>query len=247
MSASDPITAFQAEVENNIEALQADEAIQETSSRWLRQTHDLRYEYNFTWLGRPVLQLPQDILALQEIVWRVQPDLIIETGVAHGGSVVFFASLLEMLGGDGEVLGIDLEVREHNRREIRNHPLSRRIRLLEGSSTDAAVVAQAAEFVSRHQRVLVVLDSDHTEAHVLEELRNYAPFVTAGSYLVVCDTSIETLDADAFPDRDWGPGNSPGSAVSRFLTETDRFEVDTRIDAKLLLSNSPGGYLKCRS
>lgn len=246
MTTADPILAFRAEVEANIDALAAAEAVQATSARWLRQTHDLRYDYNFTWFGRPILQLPQDIMALQELVFRIQPDLIIETGIAHGGSLVFFASLLHLQNQNGLVLGIDRDIRAHNRREIEAHPMAHRIAMLQGSSVADDTLTAVRRFAAGRQRVMVVLDSNHTEDHVLQELALYAPLVTNGSYLVVCDTIVEDLGPDAFPDRPWGPGNSPKSAVAKFLQQNRDFEVDARLEQKLLLTNSPGGYLRCR-
>jgi cephalosporin hydroxylase len=244
MTTADPVLAFRAEVEANITRLHGAEPVHATSARWLRQTHDLKYDYNFTWFGRPVLQLPQDLMALQELVFTLRPDRIVETGIAHGGSLVFFASLLHLLDRGGRVLGIDVDIRAHNRRELDAHPMRRHIDLLQGSSIAADTLAAVRTAVGGAERVMVVLDSDHTEAHVLAELRAYAPLVTQGSYLVVCDTIVEDLGADACPDRPWGPGNSPKSAVAKFLAECPDFVVDERIDAKLLLSNSPGGYLR---
>jgi cephalosporin hydroxylase len=246
MTTTDPIAAFRAEVERNIDHLGDADAARATSARWLRQTHDLRYDYNFTWFGRPILQLPQDVMALQELVFRIQPDLVVETGIAHGGSLVFFASLLHLLGGNGLVLGIDRDIRAHNRAAIESHPMAGRIAMYEGSSVDPDTLAAVRRFAAGRQRVMVVLDSNHTEAHVLQELQLYGPLVTSGSYLVVCDTIVEDLGDDAFPDRPWGPGNSPKSAVAKFLQQTPDFEVDSRIEQKLLLTNSPGGYLRCR-
>jgi cephalosporin hydroxylase len=246
MTTTDPIAAFRAEVERNVDALGRADDARAASARWLRATHDLKYDYNFTWFGRPILQLPQDVMALQEIVFAVRPQLVVETGVAHGGSLVFFASLLELLG-EGRVVGIDVEIREHNRREIEAHALARRIDLVQGSSADDATFEAVRAHAHGCERVLVVLDSDHTEAHVLQELRLYSRLVTPGSYLVVCDTIIEDLGPGACPGRPWGPGNSPKSAVAKFLAEDDRFEVDLRIEHKLLLTNSPGGYLRCRA
>lgn len=245
MSTVDPITSFRREVEANITRLGGAVELQRTSARWLRQTHDLKYDYNFSWFGRPVLQLPQDLMALQELVFAVRPDRIVETGIAHGGSLVFFASLLHLLDQGARVLGIDVDIRAHNRRELDAHPMRKHIDLLQGSSIAASTVAAVRDAVADCERVMVVLDSDHTEAHVLAELRSYAPLVTPGSYLVVCDTVVEDLGDDAFPDRPWGPGNSPKSAVAKFLAECPDFVVDERIDAKLQLTNSPGGYLRC--
>jgi len=204
---------------------------------------DYKYSYNFSWLGRPVIQYPQDLIAMQEIIWAVKPRLIVETGIAHGGSLVFHASLLELVGGEGEVLGIDVEIRPHNRQALEQHPLFKRISLIEGSSTDAAVAGQVRERC--RPPVLVVLDANHTHAHVLKELELYAPLVTRGSYLVVFDTVVEDMPAGCFPDRPWGPGNNPRTAVRAFLETTDRFVVDREIEEKLQITVAPGGYLKC--
>lgn len=182
---------------------------------------------------------------MQEIVWRVDPQLIIETGIAHGGSLIFYASLLELLAGDGMVLGIDIDIRQHNRVEIEKHPMFKRIKMIEGSSVDCAIVSQVREFASGKSPVLVVLDSMHTHAHVLDELKAYSPLVTKDSYLVVFDTVVEDMPADFFPDRPWGKGNNPKTAVWEFLKSNDRFEVDKEIENKLLITVAPDGYLKC--
>ena len=203
------------------------------------------YSYNFTWLGRPIIQYPQDVMALQEIIWKVQPDLIVETGIAHGGSLIFSASMLELLGKGGQVLGIDVDIRAHNRAAIESHPLARRIRMIEGSSLDERVVAQARAAAAGKSSVLVVLDSNHTHEHVLKELQLYSPLVTPGSYLIVLDTVVEDMPKSFFPDRPWGPGDNPRTAVRAFLGTTRRFAVDEEIENKLLLTTAPGGYLKC--
>lgn len=241
----DEIERFRGEVACNIAGLRDDADLQAASRMWVRAITKYRYSYNFTWLGRPIIQFPQDIVAMQEVVWTVRPDAIIETGVAHGGSLILYASLLELLGGDGQVLGIDIDIRSHNRREVEAHPLSRRIRLLQGSSVDDATLEQAAKFVQDRKRVLVILDSNHTHEHVLRELQLYSPLVRAGSYLVVLDTIIEDMPDDLFSDRPWGKGNNPKTAVREFLRTNDRFEVDRDIDAKLLITVAPEGYLKC--
>lgn len=203
------------------------------------------YSYNFTWLGRPIIQFPQDIIALQEIIWRVKPDLIIETGIAHGGSLIFSASMLELLGGDGEVLGIDIDIREHNRMEIEKHPMSKRIKMIEGSSTDEEVLREVRASAEGRRSVLVVLDSLHTHEHVLRELQLYAPLVTRDSYMVVFDTVVEDMPEDFFPDRPWGKGNNPKTAVWEFLEDSDRFVIDEEIENKLLITVAPNGYLRC--
>ncbi len=227
-----------------IRAMEADVDVKRLQAQTIEKMAQYRYAYNFTWLGRPIIQLPQDLVALQELIWSVKPDLVIETGVAHGGSLIFHASLLELLGA-GEVLGIDIDIREHNRREIERHPLAKRITLLQGSSIDAQIVAQARQATIGKDRVLVILDSNHTHDHVLSELRQYAPLVGRGSYLIVFDTVIEDMPARCFADRPWRPGNSPKSAVRAFLAENDRFAIDTEIQDKLLFTAAPDGYLRC--
>jgi cephalosporin hydroxylase len=228
------------------ERMAADPDLQGLSREWLRRSAEYEYSYHFSWLGRPIVQYPQDIVALQELIWSTRPDAIIETGIAHGGSLVFFASMLELLGGEHRrVLGIDIDIREHNRVEIERHPLSKRITMLEGSSTDEDVVARARAFVDGAESVMVVLDSHHTHAHVLRELELYAPLVTPGSYLVVLDTAVEFMPVDVFRNRAWGKGDNPYTAVQEFLGRTDRFEIDTAIDDKLLVTTAPRGYLRC--
>jgi cephalosporin hydroxylase len=204
-----------------------------------------KYSYNFSWLGRPIIQFPEDIVAMQEIIWRVKPDLIVETGIAHGGSLILWGSLLELIGGDGHVVGIDIEIRPPNRVEIEGHPLWRRVTMIEGSSIDPAVVAQVRALAADRRRVLVVLDSNHTRDHVRKELDLYASLVQLGSYLVVFDTVVEDMPADFFPDRPWGKGNNPRTAVREFLQVSDRFVVDREIEDKLLMSAAPEGYLLC--
>jgi len=204
-----------------------------------------KYSYNFTWLGRPIIQYPQDIIAMQEIVWKVKPNLIIEIGIAHGGSLIFYASMLELLGGDGQVLGIDIDIREYNRVEIEKHSMFKRITMIEGSSVDEKIAQQVYDFVKDKKQILVVLDSMHTHDHVLQELKLYSPLVTKGSYLVVFDTIIEDMPEDFFPDRPWGKGNNPKTAVWEFLKTNNRFEIDKEIENKLLITVAPDGYLKC--
>jgi len=227
------------------EAMAADPDLRMLTRAWFDRASTYEYSYHFTWLGMPIIQFPQDILAVQEIVWRTRPDVIIETGIARGGSLILSASLLQLLGGDGRVIGIDVDIRAPNRQAIEAHPLARRITMIEGSSTDAAVVQRVRDLVAGSSQVLVLLDSNHTHEHVLQELRLYSPFVTAGGYLVVFDTVIEYMPADAFPERPWGRGDNPATAVKAFLAENDRFVVDEEVDRKLQISVSPGGYLRC--
>lgn len=228
-----------------IKAMAANPELQQLALHLLRESGVYKYSYNFSWLGRPIIQYPQDIVAIQEIIWQVKPELIIETGVAHGGSLVFSASILELIGGAGEVVGIDIDIRAHNRLALEQHPMFKRIRLLQGSSIDAKIMGTVKEIAADKRSVMVILDSNHTHAHVFQELELYAPLVTKGSYLVVFDTAIEDMPSDFFPDRPWGKGNNPKTAVWQFLKTNDRFVVDKEIEDKLLLTVAPDGYLKC--
>lgn len=224
--------------------LGADAELRELTRRWFARASQLEYSYHFRWMGRPVIQYPQDLVASQEILWNVKPDLVIETGVAHGGSLIFYASILELIGR-GKVVGVDNEIRPHNRAAIEAHPMFRRIELIEGSSTDAGVFARVRSLAEGQRTVLVALDSNHTHDHVLAELRLYSQLVTPGSYLIAFDTIIEEMPPEFSANRPWKPGDSPATAVRQFLTETDRFVVDEEIDHKLLISVAPGGYLRC--
>ena len=203
-----------------------------------------RFSYNFSWLGRPVIQFPADLIAIQELIVAVRPELVIETGIAHGGSLVHSASILELMGGDGRVLGVDIDIRPHNRAAIDAHPMRKRIDMIEGSSVDKEVAGRIRRAAEGKARVLLILDSMHTHDHVLEELKLYAPLVTVGSYCVVLDTIIEDLPADAYPDSPWGKGNSPKSAVWAFVKSDPRFAIDTDLEAKLLMTAAPDGWLK---
>ena len=239
------VARFLSEVQDNIERLRADGIVQQATIDWINAVAPHKYTYNFTWLGRPVIQFPQDLSALQEIIWSTRPDLIIETGIAHGGSLIFHASILHLLGNEGRVLGVDIDIRDHNRAEIETHPLFERIDMIQGSSIEDDIAVRVAETASKAGQVMVVLDSNHTHAHVLRELELYAPLVTRDCYLVVCDTLIEDMPDGSFPDRSWGKGDNPRTALNAFLETTDRFEIDTSMDAKLQISVAPGGYLKC--
>ena len=238
--------AFEAQKRDEIERMAGREDLTDLSTRWIKDVSELGYTYHFSWMGLPIIQLPQDMVAMQELVWSIRPDLVIETGIARGGSLVFYASLLQLLGNAGRVLGIDIDIRTPNRAALDAHPMRKHIDLIEGSSTSDAVIEQVAAAAAKAERVLVVLDSNHTHEHVLAELKRYAPFVTSGSYLVVFDTIIEDLPEDYFPDRPWGPGNNPRTAVQAFIEGNDDFEVDTLMDAKLQVTVARGGYLRRR-
>jgi cephalosporin hydroxylase len=222
------------------------------SRLWMDRANRRKYSYHFEWMGRPIIQYPQDVLAMQEIIWSVKPDLIIEAGIAHGGSLIFSASMLELnviCGGpqDAQVLGIDIDIRAHNRAAIEAHPMVRRVAMIEGSSVAPEVISQVKARAAGKRSVLVLLDSNHTHDHVLAELEAYANLVTVGSYCVVFDTAIEDMPDDAFDDRPWGKGNNAKTAVWDFLKHHPEFEIDKSIQHKLLITVAPDGYLKrCR-
>jgi cephalosporin hydroxylase len=228
-----------------IRRMAADPQMQAASRAFFLRSFSYRYSYNFSWMGRPVIQYPQDLIAMQEIIWQVRPEIIIETGVAHGGSLVYYASLLELMKSPGQVIGVDIEIRPHNRRAIESHPMAHRITLIEGSSIHANTIEKVRSLCPNDSKVLVVLDSNHTHEHVLTELRMYSPLVTRGSYLVVFDTVVQEMDKSFFPDRPWGPGDNPMTAVQEFVETCDRFEIDQEIDKKLMITVAPSGYLRC--
>ena len=210
---------------------------------FMTESVQTKYSYNFSWMGRPIIQYPQDMVAIQEIIWEIKPDLIIETGIAHGGSLIFYASMLELIR-EGEVVGIDIDIREHNRREIEQHPMFKRITMIQGSSIDEGIVSQVRKYTEGKSRVMVILDSNHTHDHVLQELNMYSPFVTPISYLVVSDTIVEHLPVGSITDRPWDIGDNPKTAVKEFLRSHPEFVIDESINNKLLISVSPDGYLK---
>jgi len=207
------------------------------------ESNKSQYSYNFSWMGRPIIQYPQDMIIMQELIWEIKPDLIIETGIAHGGSLIYYASLLELIG-NGEVLGIDIDIRDHNRKEIEGHPMFKRIHMLEGSSVSAEMIKKVKEYAKGKNKIIVCLDSNHTHEHVLQELQLYDRFVTIGSYLVVFDTIVEDMPDNYLPDRAWSKGNNPKTAVWEFLANNDSFQIDSAIDNKLLISVAPQGYLR---
>jgi cephalosporin hydroxylase len=254
-----PIDDFKKEVAENIRQLGEDKDVQALSRIWSRETNQHNYTYNFSWLGRPIIQYPQDMVAIQELIWEVKPDLIIETGIAHGGSLIMNASLLAMLDycdaiKNGEildptkpkrrVLGIDIDIREHNRIAIEDHPMANRIDMIQGSSISPDVVSQVIEKSKEKKVILVILDSNHTHEHVLEELNAYAPLTTVGSYCVVMDSLVEDMPKEMFLDRPWGPGDNPKTAVWEYLKTHSEFEIDKSIQNKLLITVAPDGYLK---
>ncbi|MGN6520457.1 MAG: cephalosporin hydroxylase family protein [Dokdonella sp.] len=252
---------FEREISHRVRAAQTNERLRNDARAFTASSIEARYSYNFHWLGRPVIQYPQDMVALQEIIWSTRPDLVIETGIAHGGSLVLSASLLALLDlADAaaagtpvdprlprrRVIGVDIDIRSHNREAIQAHPLAPRITLVQGSSTAADVVQEVRRASAGHERIMVCLDSNHTHAHVLDELRAYAPLVTPGCYCIVFDTVIEQLPLGSFADRPWDIGDNPATAIAAWMAENDDFEVDREIDARLQVSVAPGGYLRRR-
>lgn len=253
------MSEFEREVVERLAQAEGDVELHEAAARFVQASIPPKYSYNYFWLGRPIIQYPQDMVAMQELIWSVRPDLIIETGVAHGGSLMLSATMLAMLDlvdatQAGElldpqkprrrVLGIDIDIRSHNRAAIEAHPLSGRIDLIQGSSVADEVVAEVRRRAADAERVMICLDSNHTHEHVLAELEAYAPLTSVGSYCVVFDTLVEDLPAAMAGDRPWGPGNNPKTAVWSYLKDHPEFEIDKSIDAKLQISAAPDGYLK---
>jgi cephalosporin hydroxylase len=230
-------------------ALGHDQKLFDAATRLLTAANKYDYTYLWSWLGVPIIQLPEDVMVTQEVIWATKPDIIVETGVARGGSVLFMASILQLIG-KGKVIGIDVDIRPHNRETIEQHPMAKRVHLVEGSSTDPEIVAEVRKQIPGDASVMVVLDSDHSRDHVLTELRGYGPMVTEGCYLVVADTRLGRLDPGQTPrnrSKVWLKGDDPLSALETYLRETDRFEVDPVVNGQQCLGSSPGGYLRCRA
>ena len=263
--------AFAEQVIKNITAMAKDRDFLGLSNIWIRESIRYNYAQNFSWLGRPIIQVPQDIYALQELIWRVKPDLIIETGIAHGGSLIMSASMLALIDHSEaveqgrsidprksmrRVLGIDIDIRAHNRKAIQAHPFAHYIEMIEGSSIESAVVAKVKAAATGYKTILVCLDSNHTHDHVLAELEAYAPLTSVGSYCIVWDTGVEDLPKDFTKDRPWGKGNNPKTAVWEYMRRLNsgsyidsngaslKLEIDELIEKKLLITASPGGFLR---
>jgi len=253
------MTEFEKEVSDRIAIVPNNKELCDAAAAFIHASTEPKYSYNFHWQGRPIIQYPQDIVAMQEIIWSVKPDLIIEMGIAHGGSLIFSASMLALLdmndaieSGDvmdaavskRKVLAVDIDIREHNKSAIEAHPMASRIQMIEGSSIEPEIVDQVRDIAKGYSRILVCLDSNHTHEHVLAELEAYAFLTSVDSYCVVFDTIVEDLPSEMSPDRSWGPGDSPKTAVWEYLKQHDEFEIDKSIDYKLLISVAPDGYLK---
>jgi len=255
----DPIAVFQEECASYVASYPKDEAWHSDSQRWLIKAFEQKFMYNFSSMGRPIIQLPNDMVAMQEIIWETKPDLIIETGIAHGGSLIFSASQLALLDmcdaiethtmidpqkSKRKVLGIDIDIRSHNRKAIEAHPMSSRIQMIQGSSIAPEIIAQVQAIATNYSCIMVCLDSNHTHDHVLAELQAYANFTSVGSYCCVFDTVVEDMPAHIFPDRPWSRGNNPKTAVWEYLKNHPEFEIDKNIQDKLLITVASDGYLK---
>lgn len=254
-----PIAQFNEERRERLEGYQTDAAFRQLSQAWLESSMRKKYVYNFDWLGRPIIQYPQDMWAVQELVWQVKPDLIIETGIAHGGSLILSASMLAMLDycdamaagtvleprqSRRKVIGIDIDIRPHNRAALDAHPLRPLLHLVEGSSVSAETVAAVKAAAAGHKTVMVFLDSMHTHDHVMAELEAYAPMVSKGSYCVVFDSFVDDMPADLFPDRPWSPGDNPKTALRAYLKSHPEFVIDKTIESKLMVTVAADGFLK---
>ena len=250
---------FKKEVAERIAAIPTNRQLCESAAAFMRASAAPKYSYNFSWQSRPIIQYPQDMIAMQELIWALKPDLIIETGIAHGGSLIFNASMLALLdmcdaieAGEKldpkisrrKVLGIDIDIRSHNRAAIEAHPMASRIHMIQGSSIAPEIIEAVRAVAAEYSRVLVCLDSNHTHDHVLAELNAYAQLTSVGSYCVVFDTIIEDMPAGMFPGRPWGPGDNPKTAVREYLKTHPELEIDKSIQYKLLITVAPDGYLK---
>lgn len=266
-----PIEQFELDTEKRIETQSTKDTLTKAAKSFTDLSIESMYSYNFKWLGRPIIQYPQDMAMMQELIWEVKPDLIIEAGIAHGGSLILSASMLSLLDycdavNSGEnlnpklskrkVLGLDIDIRSHNKSAIENHPMGHLIEMFEGSSISEEMIEKVKTFASNYKRIMVFLDSNHTHQHVLEELRAYAPLTSMESYCVVFDTVVEDLPESLYNDRPWSVGDNPKTAVFQYLKEIQdqkiiasdnqplNLEIDKSIDSKLLISVAPDGYLK---
>jgi len=254
-----PYQQFKLEGSEEIKKLGENKRLAELTNDWMNEANQLKYSYHYEWLGRPVIQYPQDIVAMQELIWEIKPDLIIETGIAHGGSLIFSASMLALLDMcetietgkqinpdqcKRKVLGLDIDIRTHNYNAIESHPMYNWVQMIEGSSTDPEIIKQVHDIAKDYHRILVCLDSNHTHDHVLAELESYAPLVSTGSYCCVFDTVIEDMPENLSSNRPWGPGDNAKTAVWEYIAKHPEFEIDKSIQDKLLITVAPDGYLK---
>lgn len=240
---TDDTSEFEKQRAKDLRSMAEDSEVVRLSNELITASDRHNFSYVWDWLGLPIIQMPSEIVAIQEIVWRCRPEVIVETGIARGGSLIFYASMLQLIG-QGTVVGIDIDLRPHNRRRIEDHPLAHRVKLIDGSSIDPEVISDV-EVLTTHKKTMVILDSNHEHAHVLAELNAYGPLVSVGQYLVVADTVVEDIPNQSHRPRSWGPGNNPKTALDEYLASCDRFRIDPEINSKLLLSSSRGGFLRC--
>jgi len=233
---------FEIYVEKNIEKIKKNKKFIKSSKNWSLLASKIKYHYNFSWFGLPIIKFPNDILVMQEIIWKVKPDVIIETGIARGGSLIFFASLMKLINKTGKVIGIDIDIRKHNKIALKKHFLAKNIKLIEGSSTSIEVIKKIKKHLTK-KKVLVVLDSMHTEKHVLNELAIYSKLVSKNSYLIVQDTFVEFFPKNHFKNRPWDKGNNPLTAIKKFLKSNKNYSIDENISAKAGITENPMGYL----
>ena len=239
------IKKFESKNKTMIKKMSKDKSLNKLSNKFISDSSKYEYSYHFSWLGLPIIQFPQDIIAMQEIIWKVKPDVIIETGIARGGSLIFYASMLKLLENNGIVIGVDIDIRTHNKKSIEKHPFYNKIKLIEGSSIDSKTILNVKKLIKNKKKVLVVLDSNHSHEHVLQELHLYSPLVRKGSYIIVFDSIVEDMPSSFVTNRPWSKGNNPKTAVWEFLKNNKKFKIDKDIENKLLISVAPDGYLKC--
>ena len=239
------IKKFESRNKTMIKKMSKDKSLNKLSNKFISDSSKYEYSYHFSWLGLPIIQFPQDIIAMQEIIWKVKPDVIIETGIARGGSLIFYASMLKLLENNGIVIGVDIDIRTHNKKSIEKHPFYNKIKLIEGSSIDSKTILNVKKLIKNKKKVLVVLDSNHSHEHVLQELHLYSPLVRKGSYIIVFDSIVEDMPSSFITNRPWSKGNNPKTAVWEFLKNNKKFKIDKDIENKLLISVAPDGYLKC--
>ena len=239
------IKKFESRNNTMAKKMSKDKSLNKLSKKFINDSSKYEYSYHFNWLGLPIIQFPQDIIAMQEIIWKVKPDVIIETGIARGGSLIFYASMLKLLENNGIVIGVDIDIRSHNKKSLEKHPFYNKIKLIEGSSIDSKTIANVKNLIKNKKNILVVLDSNHSHEHVLEELYLYSSLVRKGSYIIVFDSIVEDMPSSFVTNRPWSKGNNPKTAVWEFLKNNKKFKIDKDIENKLLISVAPDGYLKC--
>ncbi|WP_416898623.1 MAG: cephalosporin hydroxylase family protein [Minwuia sp.] len=241
----DPIRAFFEERQADIDRMGLDDELRQKSLDWMLHADKYKYTYNYTWMGRPIIKFPNDMVIQQELMWELRPDLVIETGIAHGGSIIFTASMMQMMGIDGEVVGIDVDIRPHNRAELEAHPMIERVTMYEGNSVAEEIVEKVKKHATGKSCVMVILDSLHSHKHVYQELIAYAPMTTRGSYCILPDTFIEFFPKGYYSkSRPWDVGDNPHTAMMEYLEETDMFEIDKARTSKAMITETIDGYLK---